>query len=428
LVFAAGSADAEGEEMSETKECNSCSDDSCSAKGRLPDEQDHEYIERQQLAHRMCQIKHKIVVLSGKGGVGKSTVAVNLAVSLSMQGHNVGLLDVDIHGPSVPQLLNLGDASVEGNGESLLPVKYSDKLKVMSIGCLLKGRDEAIIWRGPRKYGAIKQFLTDVEWGALDYLIVDSPPGTGDEPLSVCQLIEDLEGAVIVTTPQEVSLLDVRKSITFCQQLKIRVLGVIENMSGFACPKCGEITDIFRRGGAEVMASEMRVPFLGRIPIDPSIGIACDDGTPHVERNAESETAQSFARIIESIKRTENDENNKEEETVMRIAIPMAEGKLAMHFGHCEQFAIVDVDEEMKAIVTTTLETPPPHEPGVLPKWLSEKGANVIIAGGMGSRAQDLFAAQNIKVVVGAASDTPETIVNAYLAGTLESGANSCDH
>lgn len=416
--------------MTEAKECGACSDDTCSAKSVRDGEQEREFIERQQLARRMCRIKHKIVVLSGKGGVGKSTVAVNLAVSLSMQGHSVGLLDIDIHGPSVPQLLCLQNSAVESNGEALLPVQFSDNLKVMSIGFLLKQQNEAVIWRGPRKYGAIKQFLTDVEWGDLDYLIVDSPPGTGDEPLSICQLIEDLEGAVIVTTPQEVALLDVRKSITFCQQLKINVLGVIENMSGFVCPKCGELTDIFKRAGADKMAADMGVPYLGRIPIDPSVGIACDDGTPHVLNDLESVTAKAFSSITEAVKSSEKRAMPKIDRkgNDMRIAIPIAEGKLAMHFGHCEQFALVDVDTEKKSIVATALETPPPHEPGVLPKWLSEKGANLIIAGGMGSRAQDLFAAQNIKVVVGAASDSPEKIVNAYLGGTLQSGDNVCDH
>ncbi len=416
--------------MTEVKECGSCIDEGCSAKGRRPDEQDQDYVERQQLARRMCRIGHKIVVLSGKGGVGKSTVAVNLAVSLSLRGERVGLLDIDIHGPSVPQLLNLDRFQVEGNGDSLLPIRFSDNLKVMSIGCLLRDRDEAVIWRGPRKYGVIKQFLKDVEWGDLDYLIIDSPPDTGDEPLSICQLIEDLEGAVIVTTPQQVALLDVRKSITFCKELNVPVLGVIENMSGFACPKCGEVTAIFRNGGADSMASDMGVPFLGRIPIDPCIGIACDEGEPHVIRNADSETAKAFSLTVESILSIEKGTNEikEKESSIMRIAIPVAEGKLAMHFGHCEQFALIDTDPETKTIVKVAMETPPAHEPGVLPKWLAEKGANVIIGGGMGSRAQSLFAEQKIEVVVGAPADLPENIVKAYLAGTLASGENVCDH
>ena len=289
-------------------ECDSCSSTTCSAKDKLPDEQQKDYIERQQLAHRMCQIKHKIMVFSGKGGVGKSTVAVNLASSLALKGKKVGLLDVDLHGPSIPRLLNMEDRQIEAKGESLLPIEYSENLKVISIGFMLRSRNDAVVWRGPMKYSLIKQFLKDVEWGELDYLIIDSPPGTGDEPLTVGQLLGDsAEGAIIVTTPQEIALLDVRKSITFCHQLGISVLGVIENMSGFICPGCGEKTDIFSSGGAELMAGEMDVPFLGRIPIEPGIGIAGEDGTPFVGRYAESETAKAFESAIESIIQVEEE-------------------------------------------------------------------------------------------------------------------------
>lgn len=418
--------------MTKTGECSSCVDDHCSAKDKRPGEHDQAYIDRQQLSQRMCRIKRKIMVMSGKGGVGKSTVAVNLAVSLSMQGYRVGLLDVDIHGPSVPRLLNLENSQIQSSGDGLIPVEFSKNLKVMSMGFMLRERTDAVIWRGPMKHGVIKQFLKDVSWGELDYLIIDCPPGTGDEPMAVCQMIEDTEGAIIVTTPQEIALLDVRKSITFCKQLNINVLGVIENMSGFVCPHCNEITDIFSNGGAKLMAIEMGVPFLGSIPIDPGIGVACDEGTPHVIINAHSETAKAFASAIMSIvnieRKMENNNDTTEEKINMRIAIPTAGGKLAMHFGHCEQFMLIDVDSENRRIVEIKVETPPPHEPGVLPKWLAEKGATVILAGGMGSRAQTLFAEQNIEVVIGAPADTPEAVVQAYLNGSLESGENVCDH
>lgn len=287
--------------MTEIKECSSCVDDSCSAKTKRPDEKENDYMERQQLTRRMCQIKHKIVVLSGKGGVGKSTVAVNLAVSLALEGKRVGLLDVDIHGPSIPRLLKLEDRQIQGSGEALIPVSFNNSLKVMSIGFLLRERNDAVIWRGPMKYGVIKQFLKDVEWGELDYLVIDSPPGTGDEPLSVCQLIENPKGAIIVTTPQELAILDVRKSINFCRQLDVPVLGVIENMSGFVCPKCGTRTNIFKTGGGKLMANDMGVPFLGRIPIGPEIVQACDDGKPYVNHYPNSETAKAFEKIIAPI-------------------------------------------------------------------------------------------------------------------------------
>jgi ATP-binding protein involved in chromosome partitioning len=256
--------------------------------------------DQQAVEDRLQRIRHVLIVLSGKGGVGKSTVAVNLAVALSSAGKRVGLLDVDIHGPSVPKMLDLEGAAVEVQDRSILPVKKAG-LKVMSIGFLLQHSDDAVIWRGPMKMGVIRQFLSDVDWGDLDYLIVDSPPGTGDEPLSVCQLVKNPDGAVIVTTPQDVATADVRRSITFCRQLGLPVIGVIENMSGFACPRCGQVTDIFKTGGGERMAREMGVPFLGRIPIDPAIDEACDAGTPFIEDDARTETARAFERIIAPI-------------------------------------------------------------------------------------------------------------------------------
>ncbi len=258
-------------------------------------------LEQDQIRHRMSQIKHKILVLSGKGGVGKSTVAANLAVSLSLAGKRVGLLDIDIHGPSIPKILNLEDKKLTGFGDAIMPVPVSTNLVVMSIGFMLKDQDSPVIWRGPMKYNMIKQFLKDVEWGHLDYLIIDSPPGTGDEPLSIIQLLEKPDGAVIVTTPQQVALSDVRKGISFCRSLELPVIGVIENMSGFVCPKCGEVTNIFKSGGGESMALEMNVPFLGRIPLDPQIVEACDSGQPYFEKFKNSTAANSFEQAIKPI-------------------------------------------------------------------------------------------------------------------------------
>ena len=262
------------------------------------DQKQQMQIEQQQIRDRIKQIKHQILVLSGKGGVGKSTVAVNLAISLSLEGKKVGLLDIDIHGPSIPKVLNLEGTSLQADGETLLPVEVSENLKVMSIGFLLSNNDDAVIWRGPRKYHMIKQFLKDVNWGELDFLIVDSPPGTGDEPLSIVQLLENADGAVIVTTPQEMALSDVRKGINFCRSLNLPVIGVLENMSGFVCPKCGEVTDIFKSGGGDKMATQMNVPFLGRIPIDPQIVRACDSGQPYVQYYSSSQAAQAFKEAM----------------------------------------------------------------------------------------------------------------------------------
>jgi len=361
--------------------------------------------EQEQIRQRVKQIKHQILVLSGKGGVGKSTVAVNLAVSLALSGKSVGLLDIDIHGPSIPKILNLEGKTVQAAGDAILPIEMLENLKVMSIGFLLRDSDDAVIWRGPMKYQMIKQFLKDVQWGELDFLIVDSPPGTGDEPLSVVQLLENADGAIIVTTPQEVALSDVRKGITFCRNLNLPVIGVLENMSGFVCPKCGERTDIFKSGGGEQMATEMNVPFLGRIPIDSQIVRACDSGRPFVYHYNQTQTAKAFEKVLNPI--LELDTNAQElietqslqtGDNKMRIAIPLAQGKLSLHFGHCDTFAIFDIDDNLKKVINRKDETPPAHEPGVLPRWLHENNVNVIIAGGMGQRAQQLFTQNDIKV------------------------------
>ncbi len=245
-------------------------------------------------------LKHTLVVMSGKGGVGKSTISVNLAVSLALKGKRVGLLDVDIHGPSIPTMLHLQNERLMSNGEKLFPVEKAG-IKVVSVGLLLENPDDAIVWRGPLKIGAINQFINDVDWGELDYLVVDAPPGTGDEPLSVFQTITGKSSAVIVTTPQEVSAADVRKSLNFCKLLNVKVEGIIENMSGFVCPCCKTITPIFNTGGGEKMAKEFNVQFLGKIPIEPAIGQSCDKGEVFAFTNCESETGKIFSSIADKI-------------------------------------------------------------------------------------------------------------------------------
>lgn len=293
--------------MSDEKNAQNEEHGSCSAKPQQGDRDLDQYVEREALAKRLAKIKHKILVMSGKGGVGKTTVAVNLAISLARAGKKVGLMDVDIHGPNVPKMLGIEKGRVVGEGEGLLPVEHSPNLKLMSAAFLLRSTSDAIIWRGPLKMGLIKQFIKDVEWGELDFLITDAPPGTGDEPLSVCQLIPDADGALIVTTPQEVALTDIRKSITFCRQVKMNVLGVIENMSGFVCPHCGKKTDLFKSGGGARVADEMQVPFLGRIPIEASVVNAGDEGLPIVVSEPEGEVARAFKEIIAKLGYSEGD-------------------------------------------------------------------------------------------------------------------------
>jgi len=252
----------------------------------------------ERIRSQLARIKHVFLVMSGKGGVGKSSVAINLAVALAGRGSSVGLLDVDLHGPSTVKMLGLEGQAMAAEGEDLLPIPFSENLKVVSMASLLEDRDTAVIWRGPLKISAIRQFISDVRWGDLDYLFVDSPPGTGDEPLTVAQVIPKAHG-IIVTTPQEVALLDIRKSITFCRQVGMDVFGIVENMSGLACPHCGQTIDLFSTGGGERTAREMGVPFLGRIPLQPEIVTASDQGRPYV--NNEKDGEGPFAPIVDII-------------------------------------------------------------------------------------------------------------------------------
>jgi ATP-binding protein involved in chromosome partitioning len=255
------------------------------------------------LADSLMRIENTLMILSGKGGVGKSTVAVNLAAALSGQDLQVGLLDIDLHGPSVPTLLKLDRTKATGRNErGMVPVSFNDNLKVMSIEFIMgEDTDEAVIWRGPMKHGMIRKFISEVDWGNLDFLIVDAPPGTGDEPLSICQMAPPRSQAVIVTTPQQVALKDVKKSIRFCSALGMPVFGIIENMSGFVCPDCGATHDLFKTGGGERLARETGYRFLGRIPIDPRLVTCSDEGKPFVLEYPTSPAAQAFDGIIEPI-------------------------------------------------------------------------------------------------------------------------------
>jgi len=251
-----------------------------------------------QVVENMARIKHKIVVMSGKGGVGKSTVAVNIALALSSKGRKVGVMDVDIHGPDVAKLLGVEDSKLETTGEMIIPVKVRENLSAISMAFLIESRDTPIIWRGPLKMGAIKQFLGEVAWGDLDYLVIDLPPGTGDEPLSIAQLIPDGAWAVVVTTPQEVALLDSRKAIRFAEVLKMEVAGVVENMSGLKCPHCGETIDLFKSGGGEAAARELGVNFLGRIPIDPEVVNTGDAGAAYILDSPDAPAPKALFEIV----------------------------------------------------------------------------------------------------------------------------------
>jgi Mrp family chromosome partitioning ATPase len=251
------------------------------------------------LQDSLSKIKNIYIVMSGKGGVGKTSVSVNIAMALAKKGFKVGIMDVDIHGPDVPRMLGIQEEMLGVNAnKKLTPLAYSDNLCAVSIESLSASKDDAIIWRGPMKHSVIRQFISDVEWGALDYLIIDSPPGTGDEPLSVAQVISGAK-ALIVTTPQEVSLADVRKSINFCRTIQMEIFGLVENMSGFNCPHCGETIDMFGIGGGEKTAADFGIPFLGRIPFEPKIVACGDSGTCYQEVYETSPVTRAFDVVAE---------------------------------------------------------------------------------------------------------------------------------
>jgi len=278
-----------------SKSCGSCETErTCSSK----EKEEHE---EKRLAQKLSCIRNKIMVMSGKGGVGKSTVAVNLAASLALQDYTVGILDADLHGPDIPRMCGVENRPLLSRGVGVDPVRVFKGLQIVSMGLLSQDPDKAIVWRGPLKHRAIKQFLGDVNWGDLDFLVVDLPPGTGDEPLSIAHLIKNVDGSIIVTTPQDVALLDSRKAVSFSRLIKVPVLGIIENMSGMACPKCGEKIDLFKVGGGARAARDLGVPFLGHIPIDPRMVIRCDAGTPFVTDPEPSAVKTAFNRLAQEV-------------------------------------------------------------------------------------------------------------------------------
>lgn len=381
-------------------------------------------------------IRNKIMVLSGKGGVGKSSVAACLALGLSARGYRTGLMDVDFHGPSVPVIFGLREARVTGDDGGIHPLSVGEGLKVISIGFFLKERDDAVIWRGPLKMSAIRQFLEEIHWGELDYLVIDSPPGTGDEPLSVVQLMPGAFG-LVVTTPQEMAVADVRKSINFCRSTGIRLLGLVENMSGLTCPHCGEEVDLFGHGGAEAIARDMGVEVLASLPLSKDFAEWADRGGGGSGSYRGLDIAGALDSLVDGVISGVEESTGTAAKTASGAregaaaggvyAVPTENGLLCAHFGHCEEFTLVEVGADGEPSIKEVCAAPP-HEPGLLPPWLAEKGASVVIAGGMGSRAQQIFAENGVEVICGAPPVAPLEAVKRHLAGTLELGENVCDH
>jgi len=366
------------------------------------------------LREQLSKIKHKILVMSGKGGVGKSTVAVNVAVGLSLQDLMVGLLDVDLHGPNVPKMLGARDLKLSRRPDGRLgAIKYSPNLKFLSIEPFLPSEDTAIIWRGPIKHSAIRQFIGDIEWGELDYLVIDAPPGTGDEPLTVAKTMPDAY-ALVVTTPQEVSLIDVKKAIKFCQKIKLRILGIVENMSGFICPHCGKPVDIFKKGGGQKLADELGVRFLGCIPVDPRIVDTGDAGKPLIAAYPESITAKAFEDLVRNIiVATEEMRKDVLEERFMRIAVPISTpSKIETDPEKFDLFAIYDV-ENNKILVKDVVKK---SENQDLIDFLKEQVVTHALLFDPPKELADYLSKNEIKVLVtDTSTESPDNLIEDFL-------------
>lgn len=324
-----------------------------------PNQKDQHQQQDVKIRERLKRIKNKILVMSGKGGVGKSSVAAYLAVALAKLGYQVGLMDVDLHGPSIPRLLGLkGTVGPATHGGKARAVAYLPNMEVISIESLIgDNKDTAMIWRGPLKIGVIRQFISDIEWEDLDYMIIDSPPGTGDEPLTVAQTIPDAK-ALIVTTPQEISLADVRKSINFCRQVKMKILGLVENMSGLVCPYCGKTIDIFKTKGGMLTAKKEGLRLLGTLPLDPQVVSNGDVGDMGLLDRPDLPITREFSKIVDAVIQLSETQETALPETrknvlarkkrspdAKMIVVPVSGGKLSANFGHCEQFAFIETQD-----------------------------------------------------------------------------------
>jgi ATP-binding protein involved in chromosome partitioning len=390
----------------------SCGADPKSCSGCEPGHH-HEESGEKEIIRTLKQIRHKILVMSGKGGVGKSSVAVNLALALARRGLKVGLMDVDLHGPNVLRMLGLTEPLDMMHAQFNLPPDLFDHLRVVSIEMLMKNREMAVIWRGPLKHQLIRQFLSEVQWGNLDYLVIDAPPGTGDEPMSVAQTIPEAH-ALIVTTPQEISLADVRKSINFCQKINLDMLGLVENMSGYRCPHCGEAVPLFKSGGAAKTAQAAKVPYLGALPFDPKVVEAADQGELMQLKEAESPFFQALRPIVDYLLETLSPTAARVREPgMLKFALPVDDGKLAAKFGQAQHFALLTVKDG--AIVDQETIPTPPHEPGGIPEVLEDLGVTHVIAAGMGEKAQGLLQHKGIQVIPGNPQEAPEALVEQCL-------------
>ena len=355
--------------------------------------------------------------MSGKGGVGKSSIAVTLALALARRGFAVGLIDVDLHGPDVLRMLGLGDPLGLIHGQFNLPADLYHNLKIISIEAMMKDRDAAVIWRGALKHKVIRQFLTEIEWGPLDFLVIDAPPGTGDEILTIARAIPEAQ-ALIVTTPQEISLADVRKSINFCHQVDMQVLGVVENMAQVICPGCGKAIPLFKSAGGGKSVQSLGLNLIGSLPFDPQIVEAADSGRLTEVDFSKSPFFQALNGVIDSILTSVGQPEPQKsfstrEPGVYKFALPIEDGQLSQQFGQAKQFALITVKNNK--IVDKVESSPPDFKPGILPAWLDRQGVTHIIAAAMGDQAKKFFQRQGIEVVTDTPGIPAEDLVQQYL-------------
>jgi Mrp family chromosome partitioning ATPase/predicted Fe-Mo cluster-binding NifX family protein len=390
--------------------CNHQGDDpkACSTCGVTQEQQ--QSAEDQAISRTLTQIRHKILVMSGKGGVGKSSVAVSLALSLARRGHKVGLMDVDMHGPNVLRMLGLKEAFDLTSGQFQLPPEIFHNFKVISIEAVMRDREIAVIWRGPLKHQLIRQFLTEVQWGFLDYLIIDAPPGTGDEPMSVAQTIPEAK-AVIVTTPQEISLADVRKSINFCQKINLDILGLVENMSGYRCLHCGGELPLFKKGGGEKTAQVYNIPFLGALPFDPQVVEAADEGRLIDLKEEGCPFFEALRPLVNYLVKVLPPLPVREP-GVLRFALPLENGRVAAQPTKAPELALFTVKEG--SITHREVVPQPDLDPVNFPVWLENLGITHL-AGNLGDAAQALLKRKGIEVFTVAPDQTPEQAVAEYV-------------
>jgi len=373
------------------------------------------------LARALKYIRHKLLVMSGKGGVGKSSVAVALALTLARRGHKVGLMDVDLHGPNVLRMLGLTEPLDLMHAQFPLPPDLFNNLRVISIEVLMRNREMAVIWRGPLKHQLIRQFVTEVQWGELDYLVIDAPPGTGDEPMSVAQTIPDAQ-ALIVTTPQEISLADVRKSINFCQKINLGILGLVENMSGLKCPHCGQAVPLFPAGGGAKTARAAKVPFLGSLPFDPRVVEAADQGKLLEVKEEDSPFFRALRPIVDYLLETlPLTPVPRQEPGIMKFAVPVVDGRLAEKVSDAKDYALIRV-EDGRLGAQEVVEAPPGPLAGGIPEWLEYLGVTHFIAMGLSQKALDLLAHKGIELIPGTPGETPEALVEKYLQAAAAAG------